>query len=1300
MMANISELKIKIGADSSELKKELNETQRAMQTALSTKPMESATAALAGISKETGNLIGRFQSMAAAAAGAFGLASIIDGAVQAGDAVYKLSNRLNVTTAEAGQLSRVLKLTGGDVDSFSTAIMRLDKSLFSDSEAGEKARSTLNLFGVSLTDASGKILPLNEQLENLAKGYKLAKDAGVQQEFLMTTLGTRGLALAQTLEQYTEAAETAARVKSIGLDAKEMHELALNMKVMQMEATQVQLAFTSALAPIAESVFPVIIEGLTESATYLAQNKTEIREVTAAVVKFVAAYKGIKLASGAISTVQAFWLRSRQAAMASAAAQTAAQTEVTAAHEREIAKRIAAVERESQRQQSAAVRAAMKANLSAEETTARIIAECTKIELKSAETAERIAAGMRASFAAQSQAASVAATETTAALHGTSVAAAEAGARMTGAHISAAESGQIAAGVERELALATTATGNAAVVAGQKNVAAKTETTVATVGATTATNTLTAATAATGNAAVAAGTKTVGAMATATTAVGSLTRAVWALAAGWYGVAAAVAYVLYVSAQRSTATAKKVTSEQITLEDGTVVENVNGEYVGVNSKDVNPEIYSNVTATTHTGDDYDLAGTGNEIDYAAESVSAPTDRGSRYYTLSAEQQSEAWGKDANRPKTYDEWLHSDDPEAQAELQRQTQNQINEEIEEKQKEMLALLNDGGGGGGAGRAAKEGTAPTPTNYDVEYPIGALVADIAAGHPQGEQWMGNITNNPAIQCDSYTANVYADAGIDSIGGQDTEGIINDAAFRAAGAYHSAGGGYEPEAGDLVDFAGHVGIYMGDGMVNSRQSSGGVQTISMAEAESYFGAVQGYGSIREATGGRTVSERHSGTREEAESARRTQDAARKLEQGRQDAMHLYQTMADGISGFEDTAYIQNVEKIKQDIAQKRQQISKIKESGVSKETVDNLNKQLNAYTAAMVEQAAEKQRTAFAQVADDAKSANAEVLHDYESMAQAEYATTVRRLAEERKEKEKEVMRDKDDWESKAVVSEWYYARLAKAEEKRRQDLKKAHEQYIEYLQSEGKVAELVAHLGSVEGKTATEGTLNMDGQEKLARAYVKIWKEAHGSMSGYIADTAESVYGTLSDSMAEFIRGAKSAQDVLRDFGNSVLSMMAKIAAQRLAARWVDGILGAFGGAFGGGKVAAATGAAGKSSFPTGASFSKGYARPSLLSVPAFAKGGIVTAPTLAMIGEAGENEAVIPLNERNLSALGGGGQGKAPTVVVNITNRTDSRISVADKRFDASLKKMVLDIVVDGASRDVGGFKSNLKTALGK
>lgn len=1274
MAKSISELKIKIGADSSELKKELNETQRAMQTALNTKPMESATAALAGVSKETSNLIGKFQSMATAAAGAFGLASIIDGAVQAGDNIYKLSNRLNVTTAEAGKLSRILKLTGGDVDSFSSAVMRLDKSLFSDSEAGEKARRTLDLFGVSLTDANGKILPLNEQLESLAKGYKLAKDAGVQQEFLMTTLGTKGLALAQTLEQYTEAAETASRVKGIGLDAKEMHELALNMKVMQMESQQVQLAFTSALAPVAESVFPVIIEGLTNSATWLAANKQEVRDVTAAVVKFVAAYKGIQFASGALSTVRAFWLQSQQAAIAAAATQTATQTEITAAHEREIARRIAAVERESQRQQNAVVKAAMKANLSAEETTARIVEECTKIEIKTAATAERIAAGMRAAFAAQAQAATVAAEETTVALNGTALAAERAGASMTAAHAGAAQSGQIAVGAERELALATTATGNAAVVAGEKNVAAKTQAAIATAGVTTATNALTVATTVTGNAAVTTGTKTVGAMATATTAVGTLTRAVWTLMGGWLGVAAATGYAIYKLSEYGRAQDAEREAHTYHLDGVEYIERDGRFYRNGSTAESVEAKYTNsyVTDETRKG----------EMATGRTAIELEKQRAERKHETP---ESEA--------AAYEKWLHSDDPEARAELERQTQNKINEDMERQRKEMLDIVAQAGGG--AAHTPKEKAAPTPTNYDVEYPIGRLAADIAAGHPQGEQWMGNI-KDPTIQCDSYTANVYAEAGIDSIGGQSTEGIINDDAFRAAGAYHEAGGGYEPEAGDLVDFAGHVGIYMGNGMVNSRQSSGGVQTISMDEAESYFGAVQGYGSLAEATGGRTVTERRSGTREEAEAARQAQEAARKLEQGRKDALNLAETMAKGISGFEDTAYMQNVEQIKQDVQQKRQQINKIRASGVSQETVDNLNKQLDEYAEALGRQASEKQRAALAQVVDEAKSMNAEVLHDYEALAQAEYSTTVRKLADERKEKEKEIMRDKDDWQSKAAVSEWYYAKLSKAEEKRRQDLKKAHEQYIEYLQTEGKVAELVAHLGSAEGKTETEGTLNMEGQEKLASTYVKIWKAAYGSMAGYIADTAESIYGTLSDSMADFIRGTKSAQEVLKDFGNSVLSMIAKIAAQRLAASWVDNILGAFSGGRSVGAGVASFGSMSSIGYRSPMSdFHLAGGAPKLK----MAKGGIVTAPTVAMIGEAGEHEAVIPLNERNLSAIGGGGQGKAPTVVVNITNKTDGKVKMENKSFDAPLNRLVLDIVADGANRNVGGFGTNLKTALG-
>ena len=98
-----------------------------------------------------------------------------------------------------------------------------------------------------------------------------------------------------------------------------------------------------------------------------------------------------------------------------------------------------------------------------------------------------------------------------------------------------------------------------------------------------------------------------------------------------------------------------------------------------------------------------------------------------------------------------------------------------------------------------------------------------------------------------------------------------------------------------------------------------------------------------------------------------------------------------------------------------------------------------------------------------------------------------------------------------------------------------------------------------------------------------------------------------------------------------------------------------------------------------------------------MPGFASGGIVTAPTLAMIGEGGEHEAVIPLNDRNLKAMGGSG-GKGGGVIVNITNKTSSEVSVQRSGFNEDLGKWVLDVVVDGAQRDRGGFGRNLKTAL--
>ena len=201
----------------------------------------------------------------------------------------------------------------------------------------------------------------------------------------------------------------------------------------------------------------------------------------------------------------------------------------------------------------------------------------------------------------------------------------------------------------------------------------------------------------------------------------------------------------------------------------------------------------------------------------------------------------------------------------------------------------------------------------------------------------------------------------------------------------------------------------------------------------------------------------------------------------------------------------------------------------------------------------------------------------------------------------------------------------------------------------------------------------------------------------MMEYIADVSDTLYSTMTESMTEFVKGTKSAKAVLQDFGNSVLNMMAKIAAQRLAATWMSGILGAFGGGRGGASAWTWGGATHDSSFGVKSAadqfISTAPTAPSLFNVPKFAAGGIVTAPTMAMIGEAGENEAVIPLNAENLAAIGG--KGKGGNVTINITNNTGSKVDAEQTTAKWDGKQWVVGVVLNAVATNQNGIRSMIK-----
>lgn len=393
-MAKIADMLVRIGADTKDLKKGLTDAQKSIKTAFNDNPVNQMSDALVGTSDSLGDLIGKFSSLATLAAGGFGFFSLIDSAVKAGESVYNLSERLGVSTGEAGKFSKILSLTGANVDTASSAIMKMDKTLTSGGKSAESMQSVFNAVGVSMTDASGKLLPLNEQLAQLAKGYKTAEEAGRGQDYLLATLGSRGMALADTLRDYDEAAQKVSKIKGVGLDPAQMHEINDELELVKMQAGQLGLAFGSVLAPIVGQYIPLLVKGLGEVAGWLSKNKEEVGEVTEGVLTFIAVYKGLmamqSMARSAGSLMESLGLSGSTEAI---------EAKLTANQERQIEKRIRAIETQELREEAAYWKTLQTSNLTEEEKTAKYIEFCGKRALATEATEAKIRASMTATYA-------------------------------------------------------------------------------------------------------------------------------------------------------------------------------------------------------------------------------------------------------------------------------------------------------------------------------------------------------------------------------------------------------------------------------------------------------------------------------------------------------------------------------------------------------------------------------------------------------------------------------------------------------------------------------------------------------------------------------------------------------------------------------------------------------------------------------------------------------------------------------------------------------------------------------------
>lgn len=271
-----------------QLNSELKKMQAAQATAAAAssglfgKISTGASAAKKGVSEVTGAygmLSTKMAGLMAVGMTGAGLFNITQGAMDAGENLYKLSTRLHLTTSEASQLNKLFSISGTSIQAVVPFFSQLDKSVLSSSKGLNSTTMALMKFGVNLKDSAGNLLPINEQLDQLAKGYQKAAEAGKEEEFQAQVLGRRGAELIPLLENYNENMKVASSIKATGLlDPKEAHELSLEWRKMKGEAGQLQMAFGAALMPIAKELMPEVTDVMIKCIDYIKDNKDDIKD--------------------------------------------------------------------------------------------------------------------------------------------------------------------------------------------------------------------------------------------------------------------------------------------------------------------------------------------------------------------------------------------------------------------------------------------------------------------------------------------------------------------------------------------------------------------------------------------------------------------------------------------------------------------------------------------------------------------------------------------------------------------------------------------------------------------------------------------------------------------------------------------------------------------------------------------------------------------------------------------------------------------------------------------------------------
>lgn len=1238
MSKTIAGLEVKIGADSTGLRRELTRVKHDLEGGLSVRPVSAFSGAIESLDGKLTALTGTIGKLTAVAAGCFGLTSMVQGAFAAGDAIYDLTQKYDMSTAQAVKMSRILKLTGGDADSAAKAIMRMDKSLLDNSGAGAQSRATLAAYGVSMQDATGKLLPLNVQLERLAEGYKKAREAGQGQEYIMATLGVRGMALTKTLLEYDEAARRTAGIKGIGIDPKAMHEASEDVKVMQMQLQQITLTAGAALSPLVASLARDLLPLLSDTAAWLGKHKELVGSVTVSVVRLVAAYEALKLARNAATAVRDIYEKLKPRTTVTDMERMEA---LTRAQERQIARSINASNKRYDVQRQLAIKTAKDEQMSAAETERYLTESFTRIGIAAERSANSIRESMTAAFRMANREATQAATG------------------MTGANVRVAES-ELAIGKAAQTSAALKAQATARSVAASKAAAAANVRTAATEAAVgrEAQATGVAYTFA-GTKAVSASTVSIGAVSRVGGMVRNLTGMVWALAGGWMGVAAAAVaagaymYSAYKKDQAyrgahtySVKDANGQTHRMTVGEDGTVLRANDDKAYARKYKVGHVSVYKPIDDTA--------------IQNARKAHAARL------------------------------------AQVKAEEDRKMRLDIDKQIRELGGISDMQLPKTGAGRGAG-SEKANAAPkdtsiaaqvyqilTKSGVDSRYAIGLVGSYMMESGGNTERLRSGAVNPKS---GAYGIGQWlgtrkrALAAFAQSRGLSMSDYRTQALFQA---HELLSNGYEREqylkalsqirAQGITD-PGQLAI-LADRYTTRSEQTGAIKAQKARNARAFAASIKG----------------GVGSNADMDLAGDVAEHQLAIDKARQDLHNLELELSAAVQRDTGTAYEVGMAQVREEVRRKKAQIDSLAQTDPSIDTA-KAAKLLAAYQEAETAKVTAAWRKRWQEFTAAANRAETELTGDYKRAADNDFKDKIARLDAERKEQLKALAQHANDKAAELAVDKAYTVKRLALMRELDDAQRDSYKRELDYAASRHDMTRVRSLLS---GRRREQYDAWQD-EGKAVQTYIKLCQDSTVTTQGMMAGIAESFSGTLADSFgklgSEIHNTAELVESVGKTMLHTIMQVMAKMVAAKAAAAIFGGVLGNQNPTY-----RMADYLPGKAPGGIGGGLLQAF-------MPHFATGGVVTAPTIGLIGEGGSREAVLPLNAQTFAALGEGisrnlsrGGGSAAPII-NVINKSGSPATVTSAGVDDKMGAAVYTVVIDKLMANKDGALDALRQQVG-